>query len=156
MIVQPNLLVECTRFLAVASSSFISYTLQYTLPNIFAQADHQLLERISVETSEKQSNLFLNYAPDILAHIFLLPTPSQTAKSLALVLQVLQHQAEEHANSIDINSVVKACITKLLCELVFVLGDEARSTMVLQSFTSHPRPHFCIGSGGAEKSRAYC
>lgn len=122
MMTQPAILVECARFIAIQPSAFISVTLPHTLPIVFATTDLPVLQQIAKELSRKPSILFINHAPDILAHVFMLQGPGQTSKALSFVLQVLRDDAQD-AEGIDMNSVVKSCITKLLCELVTILGD---------------------------------
>lgn len=118
---QPTVLAEVCKFLSVSQGAFISVTLNHTLPHLFADRDHRTLEAIGNELREKPSLLFINYAPTILAHAFLLP-PGQTNAVLSFVVHVLRETSG--ASSIDIPSVVRSCIMNLLAELVIVMGQE--------------------------------
>lgn len=129
---QPSMLTETCHFLSVATSDFISTTLQHTLPPLFASCEIKVLEQVAHSTSTKVSSLFLNNSHDVLAHIFLLKGPAQTNKALSFILQLLQNAADNE--SIDLQSVVKSCLVPLLAQLVIGMGDEnpEKAELVMQ------------------------
>ncbi|THH23186.1 hypothetical protein EUX98_g7993 [Antrodiella citrinella] len=118
---QPMVLAEVSRIICLAPNVFISLTIHHTLPQVFANRDHKALEAMSKELGQKPSTMFLNAAPSILAHAFLLP-PGQTNSVLTFVVDVLREASNGAA--IDISSVVKSCLMNLLAELVIVMGQE--------------------------------
>jgi serine/threonine-protein kinase ATR len=115
-------LTETCRFLSVSPTDFIASTLSLTLPNLFASCDDKALETIANELSKKLSILFLNFAREILAHVFLLSTPVQVNNALAFILKVLRDAADNQ--TIDLRSVVISHVIPLLAELVVVMGDQ--------------------------------
>lgn len=122
MCTQPSMLTEACHFLSVTTPVFISATLQYTLPPLFANCESRVLEQVANNTSQKVSYLFLNRSHDILSYIFLLKGPGQTNKALSFILQLLRNAAD--TASIDIQSVIKSCMVPLLAHLVVGMGDE--------------------------------
>ena len=119
---QPSLLTESCRFLCISPTDFLSVNLPRTLPYLFGQCDHKVLETIGRELSKKVSTLFLNYSHEILAYVFQLSGTGQTSKSIDFILQVLNDATDNV--TIDTKNVVKSCAVPLLAELVIVMGDE--------------------------------
>jgi serine/threonine-protein kinase ATR len=122
MCTQPSMLSEACHFLSVTMPVFITATLHFTLPPLFANCDSKVLEQVANHASQKVSYLFLNRSHDILAHIFLLKGPGQTNKALSFILQLLRNAAD--TANIDIQSVIKSCMVPLLARLVVGMGDE--------------------------------
>lgn len=121
MCTQPELLQETCRLISVAPAEFVTINLRRTLPHLFGNCELKVLEMIARDLSKMPSTLFLDYSPNILAHIFRLET-SQTNKALAFVAKVLSDAADR--GSINIANVVKSSGLPLLAELVVGMGDE--------------------------------
>ena len=132
MCIQPALLQETCRLISVAPAEFVTINLRRTLPHLFGNCELKVLEMIARDLSKIPSTLFLDYSPNILAHIFRLET-SQTNKALAFVAKVLSDAADR--GSINIATVVKSSGLPLLAELVVGMGDEgARADTVRTCF----------------------
>ncbi|EJD01349.1 uncharacterized protein FOMMEDRAFT_111106 [Fomitiporia mediterranea MF3/22] len=119
---RPNALHETCQFLSQSPNDFLSMTLQYTLPPLFAASNSAALESIQGELGKSVSTLFLNTSPDILARGFLLKTSSETDKALSFILRTLSSAANNA--KIGLANVVKSCIVPLLGKLVIAMGDE--------------------------------
>ena len=133
MCTQPALLQETCRLISVAPAEFVTINLRRTLPHLFGNCELKVLEIISKDLSKVPSTLFLDYSPNILAHIFRLET-TQTNKALAFVAKVLSDAVDR--GSINIANVVKSSGLPLLAELVVGMGDEgARADTVRTSFS---------------------
>lgn len=124
MCTRMSMLTEACHFLSITPSDFISATLQYTLPPLFASCDSKVLEQVAKHVTIKVSHLFLKRSAEILAHIFLLKGSTHTDRALAFILQLLRTAADNI--SIDMQSIVKSCLVPLLAQLVIGMGDESR------------------------------
>ncbi|TFK55398.1 hypothetical protein OE88DRAFT_1622542 [Heliocybe sulcata] len=121
ILTEPTLLNEACRFMSVSPTDFISVNLHHALPQLFANGNAKVLEKIGSDLGKKPSNLFLNHSHDILAHIFL-EDDFKTKAALDFIVDVLRKAAE--SATIDIQSVVKSCLIPLLADLIIVMGDE--------------------------------
>jgi serine/threonine-protein kinase ATR len=121
MCTQPELLQETCRLISISPAEFVTINLRRTLPHLFGNCELKVLEMIARDLSKIPSTLFLEFSPDILAHIFRMET-SQTNKALAFVAKVLSDAADHE--SINMATVVKSSGLPLLAELVVGMGDE--------------------------------
>lgn len=118
----PGLLVEYCRLVGMNPADFINITLPKTLPSLVGNRDRRALETIAKHLKTKLSYLLLKNSHEILAHVFLLSTASETNTALAFVVQILSEEQREA--SIDLHSVVKSCVVPLLAEIVITMGNE--------------------------------
>ncbi|TDL29365.1 hypothetical protein BD410DRAFT_710460 [Rickenella mellea] len=118
----PNLLLETCRFLSLPPGDFLQITLTHTLPKLFGDSKLDVLEKISNELGKKVSAMFLNASADILAHIYMLTTSSETDRAMKFILFVLTEAAKNA--EIRLANVVKSCIVPLLVHLVLAMGDK--------------------------------
>lgn len=128
MVTQPGLLAETCRLISVNPTDFISTTLPRTLPQVFANSEARVLEKICQEVQMDSTQLFMKYAHDILAHIFLLPSQLATQQGLNFVKGVMN--SGRNANSTPIHRIITSCLVPLLAELVVSLGDETGGNLV--------------------------
>ncbi|KAI6024462.1 hypothetical protein EDC04DRAFT_2869391 [Pisolithus marmoratus] len=117
---KPTLLAETCQFLSVRPRDFLSVTLPWTLPFVFANCDTKVLEEISTELEKTPASFFLSHSHDILSFVFRLQGPGETRKALAFIVNVVAPES----TMVDIKSIVGSCLVPLLAELVVVLGDE--------------------------------
>jgi serine/threonine-protein kinase ATR len=118
----PSLLAESCRFLAISPTDFITLTLSRTLPDLFANCNNKALNKVADEVSKKPPSLFMNYAHEILAEVFLQSSPGRTKNALSFILKVLRDAADNVI--IDIPNIITSCIVPLLAEIVSVMGAE--------------------------------
>jgi len=153
MCTQPELLQETCRLISVAPAEFVTINLRRTLPHVYGNCELKVLDMIARDLSKLPSTLFLDYSPNILAHIFRLET-SQTNKALAFVAKVLSDAAGH--GSINIATVVKSSGLPLLAELVVGMGDEGAKADTVRIPFAHVEPGgiliWYIGYGGIEES----
>ncbi|KAI6034535.1 hypothetical protein BKA83DRAFT_672562 [Pisolithus microcarpus] len=107
----PTLLAETCQFLSVRPRDFLSVTLPWTLPFVFANCDNKVLEEISAELEKTPASFFLSHSHDILSFVFRLQGPGETRKALNLHLvwfpslqnfvMVLGDENEEHAEGVS-------------------------------------------------------
>ncbi|KAI6100243.1 hypothetical protein F5141DRAFT_1009738 [Pisolithus sp. B1] len=117
---RPTLLAETCQFLSVRPRDFLSVTLPWTLPFVFANCDNKVLEEISTELEKTPASFFLSHSHDILSFVFRLQGPGETRKALTFIVNVVAPES----TMVDIKSIVGSCLVPLLAELVMVLGDE--------------------------------
>ncbi|KAF9450926.1 hypothetical protein P691DRAFT_724995 [Macrolepiota fuliginosa MF-IS2] len=122
----PSLLHETCKLMSIAPADFIMVNAPRTFPSLFAGCDAKAIDAVSREVGQKASTLFLNHSHVILAHLFMLPKPTET-KAIGLVLKILADASQSEA--IDLQVIVKLCLVKILGELVVAMGDENRSTV---------------------------
>ncbi|TFK72010.1 hypothetical protein BDN72DRAFT_869695 [Pluteus cervinus] len=120
---QPVLLAEVCRFLSLGPSDFVATTLHQTLPTIFAKCDLKALKMIAEDRETKPSALFMRYPNEILAHVFLQESVSQTNGSLSFIAKVLSDSTQNA--TITFHSIVKSYCARVVAELVVRLGDES-------------------------------
>lgn len=118
---QPNVLVETCRFLSLSPNDFLSVTLPYTLPQLFATCNLPAIEAISNELVKTPANLLFETSADVLAHVFLLKDDKETEKALAFMVEVLSRGSNK--KKISLANVIKGWIIPLLAKLVIALGD---------------------------------
>jgi serine/threonine-protein kinase ATR len=121
MCTQPSLLNETCRFLLVSPAAFLSATLPRTLPQLFANCELKILEKVARDLSKNLSALFLGHSHEILAHVFLLQGPAQTNKALGFIIKILTDAAD---GPIEIQAIVRSYVFPLIAELVVLMGDE--------------------------------
>lgn len=117
---RPTLLAETCQFLSVRPRDFLSVTLPWTLPFVFANCDNRVLEEISTELEKTPASFFISHSHDILSFVFRLQGPGETRKALIFIVNVVAPES----TMVDIKSIVGSCLVALLAELVVVLGDE--------------------------------
>lgn len=117
----PSLLLETCKLVSIAPADFIMVTAPRTLPPLFASCDAKAIDAVSREVGQKASTLFLNHSHSILAHIFMLPKPTET-KAISFVLKILADASQ--SETIDLQVIVKVCLVKILGEFVVAMGDE--------------------------------
>lgn len=137
MCTRMSILAEACHFLSITPPDFVSATLHYTLPPLFARCDGKVLEQVAKHVNIKVSHLFLKRSAEILAHIFLLKDPTHTDRALAFILQLLRSAADN--TSIDMQSIVKSCLVPLLAQLVIGMGDKSREEAELVGLLGAPR-----------------
>ena len=130
-----SILTEACHFLSIIPPDFISATLHYTLPPLFASCDSKVLEQVAKHVNIKVSHLFLKRSADILAYIFLLKESTHTDRALTFILQLLRTAADNA--SIDMQSIVKSCLVPLLAQLVIAMGDKSREKAELVGTSVH-------------------
>ncbi|KAL0070158.1 hypothetical protein AAF712_002648 [Marasmius tenuissimus] len=116
-----TLLGEACKLLGMGQSDFIAVTLPRTLPVIVASCDQKVLNAVAKEIGNKASAILMKHSHEVLAYVFLLPTPGQTDEALRFVIETLG--ASTDSDSVNIQSVVKSCIVPLLAEIVTRLGN---------------------------------
>ncbi|KAF7432763.1 serine/threonine-protein kinase M1 [Pleurotus ostreatus] len=131
MVTQPGLLAETCRLISVNPTDFISTTLPRTLPQVFANSEARVLEKICQEVQMDSTQLFMKYAHDILAHVFLLPSQLATQQGLNFVKGVMN--SGRNANSTPIHRIITSCLVPLLAELVVSLGDETGGNLAVDA-----------------------
>ena len=135
MCTRMSILTEACHFLSITPPDFISATLHYTLPPLFATCDSKVLEQVAKHVNIKVSHLFLKRSADILAYIFLLKESTHTDRALTFILQLLRTAADNV--SIDMQSIVKSCLVPLLAQLVIAMGDKSREKAELVGTSVH-------------------
>ena len=115
----------------MSTATFISLTGQKTYPQLFANADLKVLQRISNELEVSILGLFARDSAQILAHIFQLPNPGQTQKGLDFINQIAA--LEVKTDPPDVLKLVKMCLVSLLGELVAEMGYQHKTTIVSHS-----------------------
>ncbi|KAF4575250.1 serine/threonine-protein kinase M1 [Pleurotus pulmonarius] len=131
MVTQPGLLAETCRLISVNPTDFISTTLPRTLPQVFANSEARVLEKICQEVQKDSIKLFMDHAHDILAHIFLLPSQLATQQGLNFVKGVVN--SGRNTNSTPIRSIILSYVVPLLAELVASLGDESGGNLAIDA-----------------------
>ncbi|KAF8638618.1 hypothetical protein AX17_002159 [Amanita inopinata Kibby_2008] len=120
---QPILFHEACRAMATQPNVFIMSNLARALPQLFADCDTGVLEKIANQLETTLSTLFLKHSHKILAHIFL--QRGQSKKALKFIVKILVADSQDAQRaSIDTASVIQSCLVPLLSELVVQLGDE--------------------------------
>lgn len=116
---KPLLLTETCQFLSVRPRDFLSVTLSWTLPFIFANCEQRVLGEISAELEKSSASLFLGHTHDILSFVFRLQGPGETKKALDFIMNVVSPESA----TVDMKSIVGSCLVPLLSDLVVVLGS---------------------------------
>jgi len=73
----------------------------------------------------KASTLFLQHSPEIMARIFML-SEQEEAKAISFVSKILADASQ--SETIDLQTIVRLSLMKLLGELVIFMGDENPGT----------------------------
>ena len=123
MSAQTNTLLETCRFLSLSPNDFLTLTLPYTMPQLFASRNSPAIEAISNQLDKTAPALFFETSADVLAHIFLLED-DETELSLAFTVDVLSQNPKNR--KISLTSIIKSWIIPLLGKLVLALGDPDR------------------------------
>lgn len=133
---QPALLLETCRLVSQEPSEFISGTLVYTLPLLFANRNKVVIDKIAQNLGFSPSTLFLDFSKDILTQVFLLPDQAQTDKALEFILELMPTPS---GGSINAQTLARSCIVELLGTFVFMLGSDEPKRMqeVCLSFFFH-------------------
>ncbi|KAK1226693.1 hypothetical protein PQX77_010337 [Marasmius sp. AFHP31] len=116
-----TLLGEACKLLGMGQSDFVAVTLPRTLPVIVASCDQKVLSAVAKEIGNKPSAILMKHSHEVLAYVYLLPTPGQTDEALRFVIETLG--ASTDSDSVNTQSVVKSCIVPLLAEIVTRLGN---------------------------------
>lgn len=132
MHLRPNLWLEFCRFIALTPTDFLSITFPHVLPHLFATRNHAVLNKLEKELDKKLHSLLINEAPQILAHVLMMPDPTEIHKSLEFILGTLTEAANAE---IRIGNFVKSSLVALLSNLVIAMGDEDTSRAELVCFT---------------------
>ena len=132
----------------------MSRNLHSILPPLVASCDLKVLDIVARDTTKALSYLLLKHSHEILAHIFLMEDLSQTENALQFLAGVLTK--EKGDGMVDIVSVVRACLTPLLAEIVMVMGDDSADVAALVSEFVNQKPtpvhHFNTGTASFAKS----
>ncbi|KAL4076264.1 hypothetical protein J3A83DRAFT_4357344 [Scleroderma citrinum] len=141
---KPTLLTETCQFLSVRLRDFLSVTLPWTLPFIFANCEQRVLDEISAELEKSSASFFLGHTHDILSFVFRLQGPGETRKALSFIMKVVSPESA----TVDMKSIVGSCLVPLLSDLVVVLGDQNEEQAAAHAL----RKVFRIMSGQNEAS----
>lgn len=147
MSAQTNTLLETCRFLSLSPNDFLTLTLPYTMPQLFASRNSPAIEAISNQLDKTAPALFFETSADVLAHIFLLED-DETELSLAFTVDVLSQNSKNR--KISLTSIIKSWIIPLLGKLVLALGDpdrpKARSVSAHITYDRPQAQYHCLVS----------
>lgn len=119
----PTALIEVCSFISTRAPAFIAVTLPHTLPDLFARCERDTLDTLSREIGVSIQILFLDHAPRILAHVFMLASPGRTSKALNFIVATLASVSPDSA-AIDIQFIVRSYLMDLIGNIVMRMGDE--------------------------------
>lgn len=122
MSMQTNTLLETCRLLSLSSNDFLTITLPYTMPQLFASRNLSAIEAISNQLDKPAPSLFFDTSADVLARIFLLEGDDETEMSLAFTVDVLSRSSK--TKKISLTSIIKSWVIPLLGKLIIALGDQ--------------------------------
>ena len=117
-------------------SAFITVTLGFTLPPLFADRQREILDAMAREVNKEVYELFFSYASKILAHIFLLSKPGRTTAALNFIVELLSGATGPHENlNISAQTAVRGQTIDVISEIVMKMGDDDPSATQLVSLS---------------------
>ena len=137
---EPGLLRETCRFLSREPVDFLTLTLPYTLPILAASRAKDVIDVLSGQLGKTAAVLLLDKSAEVLAHIFLLESSTQTETAYEFVRAIITNAAPQ--GSVGDLSLVRHCAFSLLGEIAISLGDEDQArvkrvcTFVCSFYTS--------------------
>lgn len=132
---QPAVITETCRLMSMSMATFISMTRPKTYPQLFANCEHKVLQRIAKELEVPIHGLYFPDSAQILAYVFQLQAPGQTQKALKFIGDMVANNLEE-GTVVTSKQLVKMCLVPLLAELVVETGHSHKAANVSTLFVS--------------------
>ena len=90
------------------------------MPELFAKCNSSSLDYINNVLGGSIPTLYINSAPEVLTHIFLLEEPRECTMALNFLVELLN--SESNKERISLLLVIKSSMTVLLAKLVITMG----------------------------------
>ncbi|KAG6891314.1 hypothetical protein C0992_009195 [Termitomyces sp. T32_za158] len=127
---QPGLLGEACRLMGMSIATFISMTRQQTYPQLFGSCDAKVLQGIARVLEVPVSALYLQEAPQILAHVFQLQGPGQTRKAIEFIERMVAADLPGNI-TVTIQDLLKSSQVQTLAEIIIDLGHAHKAHAAL-------------------------
>ncbi|KNZ76453.1 Serine/threonine-protein kinase atr [Termitomyces sp. J132] len=131
---QPGLLTETCRLMGMSAATFISMTRQQTYPQLFGSCDTKVLQSIARVLEVPVSALYLQEAPQILAHVFQLQGPGQTKKAIEFIERMVATDLPGSV-TVTIQDLLKSSQVQTLAEIIIELGHAHKTNAALAALS---------------------
>ncbi|EKM59861.1 uncharacterized protein PHACADRAFT_181804 [Phanerochaete carnosa HHB-10118-sp] len=120
----PTTLLEVCNFVSSTPPAFLSVTLPYTLPGLFASRDRETLDILARELGTSIGQMLVEHGYKILPHVFLLSKPGQTSRAMTFMVSFFGKKLSGTPQTL-----ISAHIIDTASQIILNMGDQDPATV---------------------------